>query len=63
MSLPKVRCLPHIYIPGAEASDTVGRVGSHVNKSIIKKDVMVVLLNKVFDEICNICLKGLDIDM
>ena len=55
--------LYHIYIPGAEASDTVGRVGSHVNNSIIKKDVRVVLLNKVFDEICNMCLNGIDIDM
>jgi hypothetical protein len=50
-------------MPGAEASDTVGRVGSHMNKSIIKNDVRVVVHNKVFDEICNMCLNGLDIDI
>ena len=48
-------------MPGAEASDTVGRAGSHVNKSIIKNDVRVVVDNKVFDEVCNMCLNGLDI--
>jgi hypothetical protein len=37
------------YMPGAEASDTVGRVGSHFNKSVIKKDVRVVVHYKVFD--------------
>ena len=51
------------YMPRAEASDTVWRVGSHMNKSIIKNDVRVVVHNKVFDEICNMCLNGLDIDM
>jgi NADPH:quinone reductase-like Zn-dependent oxidoreductase len=57
-ALPKIDPLPHI--PGAESSGIVEEVGSHVNRNNISKGDKVVVHNKVFDGICDMCLNGLD---
>jgi NADPH:quinone reductase-like Zn-dependent oxidoreductase len=51
-----VRPIPHI--PGAEVSGIVDEIGSEV--SGLKKGDRVVIHNKVFDGICDMCLGGLD---
>jgi NADPH:quinone reductase-like Zn-dependent oxidoreductase len=51
-----VRPKPHI--PGAEVSGIVDEIGSEV--SGLKKGDRVVIHNKVFDGICDMCLSGLD---
>jgi NADPH:quinone reductase-like Zn-dependent oxidoreductase len=51
-----VRPIPHI--PGAEVSGIVDEIGSEV--SGLKKGDRVVIHNKVFDGICDMCLSGLD---
>jgi NADPH:quinone reductase-like Zn-dependent oxidoreductase len=55
-SIPAVRPIPHI--PGAEVSGIVDEIGSEV--SGLKKGDRVVIHNKVFDGICDMCLGGLD---
>jgi NADPH:quinone reductase-like Zn-dependent oxidoreductase len=55
-SIPSVRPIPHI--PGAEVSGIVDEIGSEV--SGLKKGDRVVIHNKVFDGICDMCLGGLD---
>lgn len=55
-SIPTVRPIPHI--PGAEVSGIVDEIGSEV--SGLKKGDRVVIHNKVFDGICDMCLSGLD---
>lgn len=55
-SIPAVRPIPHI--PGAEVSGIVDEIGSEV--SGLKKGDRVVIHNKVFDGICDMCLSGLD---
>lgn len=55
-SIPSVRPIPHI--PGAEVSGIVDEIGSEV--SGLKKGDRVVIHNKVFDGICDMCLSGLD---
>ena len=55
-SIPTVRPIPHI--PGAEVSGIVDEIGSEV--SGLKKGDRVVIHNKVFDGICDMCLGGLD---
>jgi NADPH:quinone reductase-like Zn-dependent oxidoreductase len=51
-----VRPIPHI--PGAEVSGIVDEIGSEVSR--LKKGDRVVIHNKVFDGICDMCLSGLD---
>lgn len=55
-SIPSVRPIPHI--PGAEVSGIVDEIGSEVGG--LKKGDRVVIHNKVFDGICDMCLSGLD---
>ena len=55
-SIPSVRPIPHI--PGAEVSGIVDEIGSEVSR--LKKGDRVVIHNKVFDGICDMCLGGLD---
>jgi NADPH:quinone reductase-like Zn-dependent oxidoreductase len=55
-SIPNLRPMPHI--PGAEVSGIVDEIGNEV--SVLKKGDRVVIHNKVFDGICDICLSGLD---
>jgi NADPH:quinone reductase-like Zn-dependent oxidoreductase len=55
-SIPAVRPIPHI--PGAEVSGIVDEIGSEVSR--LKKGDRVVIHNKVFDGICDMCLGGLD---
>lgn len=55
-SIPAVRPIPHI--PGAEVSGIVDEIGSEVGG--LKKGDRVVIHNKVFDGICDMCLSGLD---
>jgi NADPH:quinone reductase-like Zn-dependent oxidoreductase len=55
-SIPTVRPIPHI--PGAEVSGIVDEIGSEV--SGLKNGDRVVIHNKVFDGICDMCLSGLD---
>jgi len=55
-SIPTVRPIPHI--PGAEVSGIVDEIGSEVSR--LKKGDRVVIHNKVFDGICDMCLGGLD---
>src|SRR5919106_3302307 len=55
-SIPTLRPMPHI--PGAEVSGIVDDIGNEV--SGLKKGDRVVIHNKVFDGICDICLSGLD---
>jgi NADPH:quinone reductase-like Zn-dependent oxidoreductase len=55
-SIPTVRPIPHI--PGAEVSGIVDEIGSEVSR--FKKGDRVVIHNKVFDGICDMCLSGLD---
>jgi NADPH:quinone reductase-like Zn-dependent oxidoreductase len=55
-SIPSVRPIPHI--PGAEVSGIVDEIGSEVSR--LKKGDRVVIHNKVFDGICDMCLSGLD---
>jgi NADPH:quinone reductase-like Zn-dependent oxidoreductase len=55
-SIPAVRPIPHI--PGAEVSGIVDEIGSEVSR--LKKGDRVVIHNKVFDGICDMCLSGLD---
>jgi NADPH:quinone reductase-like Zn-dependent oxidoreductase len=55
-SIPTVRPIPHI--PGAEVSGIVDEIGSEVSR--LKKGDRVVIHNKVFDGICDMCLSGLD---
>src|SRR5215212_4303928 len=57
-ALPKLNPLPHI--PGAESSGIVEEVGSHISNVSIKKGDRVVVHNKIFDGICDMCLNGLD---
>ena len=54
-SIPSVRPIPHI--PGAEVSGIVDEIGSEVGG--LKKGDRVVIHNKVFDGICDMCLSGL----
>jgi NADPH:quinone reductase-like Zn-dependent oxidoreductase len=55
-SIPTVRPIPHI--PGAKVSGIVDEIGSEVSR--LKKGDRVVIHNKVFDGICDMCLSGLD---
>src|ERR687891_1025945 len=55
-SIPTVRPMPHI--PGAEVSGIVDDIGNEV--SGLKKGDRVLIHNKVFDGICDMCLSGLD---
>lgn len=55
-SIPTVRPIPHI--PGAEVSGIVDEIGSEGSR--LKKGDRVVIHNKVFDGICDMCLSGLD---
>ncbi len=55
-SIPTVRPIPHI--PGAQVSGIVDEIASQV--SSLKKGDRVVIHNKVFDGICDMCLSGLD---
>ena len=55
-SIPAVRPIPHI--PGAEVSGIVDEIGSEVSR--LKKGDRVVIHNKVFDGVCDMCLSGLD---
>lgn len=55
-SIPAVRPIPHI--PGAEVSGIVDEIGSEGSR--LKKGDRVVIHNKVFDGICDMCLSGLD---
>ena len=56
--LPRIVPFPHI--PGAESSGVVEQVGSGINDGNIRKGDRVVVHNKVFDGICDMCLNGLD---
>jgi NADPH:quinone reductase-like Zn-dependent oxidoreductase len=56
--LPRIVPFPHI--PGAESSGIVEQVGSEINDGSIRKGDRVVVHNKVFDGICDMCLNGLD---
>jgi len=56
--LPRIVPFPHI--PGAESSGIVEQVGSEINDGNIRKGDRVVVHNKVFDGICDMCLNGLD---
>jgi NADPH:quinone reductase-like Zn-dependent oxidoreductase len=56
--LPRIVPFPHI--PGAESSGIVEQVGSEINDGSIEKGDRVVVHNKVFDGICDMCLDGLD---
>jgi NADPH:quinone reductase-like Zn-dependent oxidoreductase len=56
--LPRIVPFPHI--PGAESSGIVEQVGSGINDGNIRKGDRVVVHNKVFDGICDMCLNGLD---
>ena len=56
--LPRIVPFPHI--PGAESSGIVEQVGSAINDGNIRKGDRVVVHNKVFDGICDMCLNGLD---
>ena len=54
------RIVPFPHIPGAESSGIVEQVGSEINDGSIRKGDRVVVHNKVFDGICDMCLNGLD---
>jgi NADPH:quinone reductase-like Zn-dependent oxidoreductase len=56
--LPRIVPFPHI--PGAESSGIVEQVGSEINDGRIRKGDRVIVHNKVFDGICDMCLNGLD---
>jgi NADPH:quinone reductase-like Zn-dependent oxidoreductase len=56
--LPKIVPFPHV--PGAESSGVVEQIGSHVSNDNLKVGDRVVVHNKVFDGICDMCLNGLD---
>jgi NADPH:quinone reductase-like Zn-dependent oxidoreductase len=56
--LPQIVPFPHI--PGAESSGVVEQIGSHVSNDNLKVGDRVVVHNKVFDGICDMCLNGLD---
>jgi len=56
--LPRIVPFPHI--PGAESSGIVEQVGSEIYDGSIRKGDRVVVHNKVFDGICDMCLNGLD---
>jgi NADPH:quinone reductase-like Zn-dependent oxidoreductase len=56
--LPRIVPFPHI--PGAESSGIVEQVGSEINDGSLRKGDRVVVHNKVFDGICDMCLNGLD---
>ena len=56
--LPRIVPFPHI--PGAESSGIVEQVGSEINDGNIRKGDRVIVHNKVFDGICDMCLNGLD---
>ena len=56
--LPRIVPFPHI--PGAESSGIVEQVGSEINDGSIRKGDRVAVYNQVFDGICDMCLKGLD---
>ncbi|HET6727188.1 MAG TPA: alcohol dehydrogenase catalytic domain-containing protein [Nitrososphaeraceae archaeon] len=56
--LPRIVPFPHI--PGAESSGIVEQVGSRIIDGNIRKGDRVVVHNKVFDGICDMCLNGLD---
>ena len=56
--LPRIVPFPHI--PGAESSGIVEQVGSGIIDGNIRKGDRVVVHNKVFDGICDMCLNGLD---
>jgi NADPH:quinone reductase-like Zn-dependent oxidoreductase len=56
--LPRIVPIPHI--PGAESSGIVEQVGSEIYDGSIRKGDRVVVHNKVFDGICDMCLNGLD---
>jgi NADPH:quinone reductase-like Zn-dependent oxidoreductase len=56
--LPRIVPFPHI--PGAESSGIVEQVGSEINDGSTRKGDRVVVHNKVFDGICDMCLNGLD---
>ncbi len=56
--LPRIVPFPHI--PGAESSGIVEQVGSGINDGNIRKGDRVIVHNKVFDGICDMCLNGLD---
>ena len=51
---PEIKPLPHI--PGAETSGVVEEVGQHVMS--LKRGDRVIVYNKVFDGICDICMGG-----
>ncbi len=51
-----IKPIPHI--PGAETSGVIEKVGSHVTN--LKKGDKVIVHNKVFDGICDMCLSGND---
>ena len=57
-ALPKIDPLPHV--PGAESAGIIEEIGSHVNNNNFKKGDRVIVHNKVFDGICDMCLNGLD---
>ncbi|MGB8937209.1 MAG: alcohol dehydrogenase catalytic domain-containing protein [Candidatus Nitrosopolaris sp.] len=52
--IPEVKPLPHI--PGAETSGVIEEVGQHVTS--LKTGDRVVVYNKVFDGICDMCMGG-----
>jgi NADPH:quinone reductase-like Zn-dependent oxidoreductase len=52
--IPEVKPLPHI--PGAETSGVIEEVGQHVTS--LKRGDRVVVYNKVFDGICDMCMDG-----
>ena len=52
----EIKPLPHI--PGAETSGVVEEVGQHVTS--LKRGDRVIVHNKVFDGICDICMSGDD---
>ena len=65
MTILLFRCFTKInstpkHIPGAEISEIVEEVGSHVKKNNLKKGDRVIIHNKVFDGTCDMCLNGLD---
>jgi NADPH:quinone reductase-like Zn-dependent oxidoreductase len=47
---------PFPHIPGAEIAGIIDKVGSHVQSSRIGEKVVVY--NRLFDGVCNMCLKG-----
>jgi D-arabinose 1-dehydrogenase-like Zn-dependent alcohol dehydrogenase len=53
-NIPGIKPLPHI--PGAEVTGIIEKVGNHV--ADLKEGDQVVVYNRIFDGICDMCLNG-----